>query len=93
MTKDIKVKILRDKLNLEYKKMLKILLACKEANIFPPPEVNEYFGGGGVNSDEEYPLEIEFKKFKPFADNFYYGIEINVNDLPDGSKTIKIYLE
>jgi len=82
------VKLLKSKHDLEYKKNLKVLLACKEADVELPKEIDEYFGGDGVDNDPEYPLEIDFKPTK-YIDECTDGYEIDVSLLPSGTKTIR----
>lgn len=84
------VTLLRDKNDEEYQKMLKIMKACKEADIDPPRDVDFYFGGDGIDGDLEYPLEIEFEPRK-WEDISSEGFEIDIDDLPSGVKTIRFY--
>ena len=82
--------LLRDRHSSTYQRYLPILMACKNADIDPPPEVNDYFGGDGVDCDPEYPLEIEFQS-KAWKDDYNEGFEIDLSELPDGVKTIRFY--
>lgn len=82
------VTLLRDKNDKTYQKYLKIHKACNEAKIDPPKEVDEYFGGCGVDNDLEEPLEIDFDP-KEWKTNYQDGYEIDVDNLPEGVKTIR----
>jgi hypothetical protein len=50
------VVLLRDKDDETYQRYLKILMSCKEADIDPPKEVDDYFGGDGIDNEPEAPL-------------------------------------
>ncbi len=80
--------LLRDKKDLQYQKNLKVLISCQEADIDPPKEVDDYFGGDGVDNDPDFPLEIEFKP-REWSDEMAEGVEIDVDKLPPGVKTIR----
>ena len=84
------VVLLRDKNDTTYQKYLKILLACKESNVDPPKEVDDYFGGDGVYNDPETPLEIDFEP-REWSNEYAEGYEIDINLLPEGVKTIRFY--
>lgn len=84
------VKLLRSKNDPTYQEYLKVLMACKEAEINPPKIVNDYFGGDGIDNDPETPLEIEFKA-TPWGDESREGFQIELSDLPEGVKTIRFY--
>lgn len=79
---------LRDNKDKEYQAKLKILLSCQEANIDPPKEVDEYFGGDGIDCDPEYPLEVKFEP-REYSDESSSGLEIDIDKLPNGVKTIR----
>ncbi len=82
--------LLRDRHGSTYQKYLKILMACKEADIDPPPDVDKFFGGNGIDDDPDYPLEIDFQP-KAWKDDYNEGFEIDLSELPDGVKTIRFY--
>lgn len=82
------VTFLRDNKDKEYQLKLKILLTCKEADIDPPKEVDEYFGGNGIDCDPEYPLEVKCSP-RDWGDEFSEGFEIDVSEIPKGVKTIR----
>jgi len=84
------VVLLRDKSDPTYQKNLKVLIACKEADLDPPKEVDEYFGGDGVDNDPETPLEIEFKP-RGWSNEYAEGYEIDIDSLPVGVKIIRFY--
>ena len=84
------VVLLRDKDDPTYQKNLKVLMACKEADIDPPEEVDLYFGGYGVDNDPEFPLEIDFEP-REWKDAEREGYEIGIDSLPVGVKTIRFY--
>ena len=88
MSMDSSVVLLRDKNNPEYKKKLKVLMACKEAKISPPDEIDEYFGWEGRDCDPEYPLEIVFEP-REYYEDMEGGFEIDIDELPEGVKTIR----
>jgi hypothetical protein len=79
---------LRDKADLQYQRFLKVLLACREAGTDLPEEVDNYFGGYGVDNDSESPLEVSFKPRK-WTGDMSEGFEIDVDEIPSGVKTIR----
>ena len=83
------VKLLRDKDDPTYKKMLKIFLACREADTELPPVVEKYFGEDGIDAEPEAPLEIEFEAREWSDSDGREGIEIDLDELPPGVKTIR----
>jgi len=84
------VVLLRSKDDPTYKKYLSVLKACQDAGIDLPKEVDEYFGGDGIDNNPEAPLEIDFEP-KEWSNEYAEGYEINIDDLPDGVKTIRFY--
>jgi hypothetical protein len=88
MSMSTSVKLLKSRHDLEYKKNLKVLVACQEAGVELPKEIDEYFGGDGVDNDPEYPLVLDFKPRKYNAE-CADGYEIDVSKLPSGTKTIR----
>ena len=82
------VLLLKDRNDLEYKKNLKVLLACKDAGVELPKEIDDYFGGDGLDNDPEYPLQIKFIPTDYNAE-CEEGYEIDVSKLPPGTKTIR----
>ena len=82
--------LLKSKHDLEYKKNLKVLLACQEAGVKLPKEIDEYFGGNGVDNNPEYPLELDFEPTK-WKGKYKEGYEIDVSKIPSGTKTIRFY--
>jgi hypothetical protein len=86
------VKLLRSKDDPTYQKYLKVLLACQEAGIDDiPKEVNDYFGGYGIDSDPEFPLEIKFEPKEWRKEDGLEGFEIRLNDLPQGVEVIRFF--
>jgi hypothetical protein len=81
---------LRDKTDLQYQKFLKVLLACKEAGIDLPKEVDDYFGGDGLDNDPEEPLQMSFEP-REWISDMSEGFEIDINEIPPGVKTIRFY--
>lgn len=81
------VVLLRSKDDPTYQKNLKVLMACKEAGIDPPKEVDDYFGGDG---DPEYPLETAFEP-REWHNESASGFEIDLNELPPEVKTIRFF--
>lgn len=88
MSMSTHVVLLRSPDDPHYKNMLGILRAYEKAKMNPPQEIYDYFGGE-LNPD--YPLEIEFEP-TPWQDDFSrQGFEIDLDDLPEGVKTIRFY--
>jgi len=83
------VLFLRDKTDLQYQKFLKILLACREADIDLPKEIDDYFGGNGVDNNPETPLRVSFEPREWSDDDTSEGFEIDVDEIPSGVKTIR----
>ena len=90
MSMSTSVILLRDKNDSEYQKKLAVLMACKEAAIDLPKEIDEYFGGDGIDNEPETPLEIEFEA-RDWGDESAEGYEIDISDLPSGVKTIRFF--
>ena len=82
------IKLLRSENNPTYLKYRKIMEACKEAEIWPPEEVDKYFGGYGLDNSLEKPLEIEFEPTKGSYDCIDW-LEIKLSDLPEGVEKIR----
>ena len=84
------VEFLRTKDNEHYKRMLKIKHACDEAEIDPPEEVDEYFGGDGVDNRDEYPLEVSGRDIATeYHAEMIDGYEVKVSDIPEGVEVIR----
>lgn len=86
------VVLLRSKNDPTYKKNLAVLEACKKVDIDPPKEIDEYFGGDGIDNDPETPLEIDFEP-REWSNDYAQGyeIDIDIDKLPKGVKTIRFY--
>jgi hypothetical protein len=88
------VVLLRSKDDPTYQKYLKVILACREAGVDYPPEVEEYWRGYDMDSDSlselEGPLEIRFEP-REWGDSYRSGYEIDLDELPPGVKTIRFY--
>ncbi len=84
------VVFLRDRNDPQYQKFLKVLLACREAGIDLPERVDDYFGGEGVDSDPETPLQTPFEP-REWSGNMSEGFEINIDEIPAGVKTIRFF--
>lgn len=82
--------LLRSKDDPQYKKFVKILKACKDAEVELPKEVDDYFGGDGLDNDPESPLEISYEA-KEWIRDGETGYEIDIDSLPDGVKTIRFF--
>ena len=84
------VTFLRSKDNDHYKRMLKIKHACDEAEVNPPEEVDEYFGGYGVDNQDEFPLEISGRDIATeYHADMEEGFEVKVSDIPDDVDVIR----
>ncbi len=79
---------LRDKADLQYQKFLEVLLTCQKAGVDPPKEVDDYFGGDGVDNDPESPLEVSFNP-REWSGDMSEGFEIDIDEIPPGVKTIR----
>jgi hypothetical protein len=85
------VKLLRDKNDKSYQEKLSVFNACRQADVNLPLEIDEYFGGNGVDNDPEYPLEIDFEPTREYETDWSQGFEIDIDDLPEGVRTIRFY--
>lgn len=90
MSMSSRVIFLRDKNDSQYQKFLQILLACKNAGIDPPKEIDDYFGGDGIGNDPETPLQISFEP-RNWKGDMSEGFEIDIDEIPSGVKTIRFY--
>ena len=90
MGMETSVLLLRDKNDPTYQKNLKVLMACIEADIDLPKEIDDYFGGYGIDNDPEFPLEIDYEP-REWKDAEREGCEIDIDSLPTGVKTIRFY--
>lgn len=90
MTMSTHVVLLRSKDDPVYQRNLKVLFACNEADVQLPPEIAEYFGGQDGIENPEYPLAIEFEP-REWSSEMSNGVEIDVDQLPAGVKTIRFY--
>jgi len=80
----------RDKEDSQYQDYLKVFLACKKANIDLPKQIDDYFGGDGLDNDIEEPLQISFEPRK-WTGNSAEGLEIDIDKIPSGVKTIRFF--
>lgn len=70
-------------------KMKKIHDSCKEADIDPPQEVEEFFDG--VEPDDK-GMVIDLEKYaKEWRADSMDGFEIEVSKLPENIKFIRVY--
>lgn len=83
------VVLLRSPDDTQYQAYLQILLACKAAMVAPPPEVDAYFGGNGLDNEPEAPLEIRYEPRHWGDGNVREGLEIDLATLPSGVSTIR----
>ena len=84
------VTFLRSQDNPHYKRMLKIKYACEEAGVNYPEEVDEYFGGYGIDNQDEYPLEVSARGVeKEYRAEMEEGFEIKVSDIPEDVDVIR----
>ncbi len=87
MGTSIGVQFLREK-DEKYTKYAEIFKACKENNISIPKEIDEYFGGYGVDNNLEERLEVEFEP-REFNKDYQSGYEIDIEEIPEDVKTIR----
>ncbi len=76
----------RDGSNPEHQKKVAALDACLEAGVEPPVAIMEYFEG----YDEMNPLLIPFKP-RRIDDENMDGFEIDIDEIPEETKTIRFY--
>ena len=87
MGSEMSIDFLRDGSGHEHQKKAKVLNACLEAGVEPPPAILDYFGGG---YDGNSPLLMSFQP-KEISDDNIEGWEIDIDDIPEGTKTIRFY--
>lgn len=81
----------------QYKKYLKILKACADANVDLPREIIKYFGVEGLCvadaiDEVEKPLKVDAEEIKKaWSNSCYEGWEIEVKQIPKEIKTIRFY--
>ena len=85
----LNVTFLRDKNDQTYKKMLSVFKSCIDAEIEIPEQVDLFFGGDGIDNEIEYPLEVQFNP-REWRDDYSEGFEIDVDEIPNGVKTIRV---
>ncbi len=90
----IYVRLLRSEDNTQYQEYLKILRSCNDAGVEIPEEVDKYFGGYGSDNDPLQPLEIPFKfeQWHNLEGSLTEGFDINLEELPEGVKTIRVFI-
>lgn len=71
----------------KFKKMKAIWDQCNELDIEIPDEVYDYFNG---EEPDEAGVEVNIKT-TDWSDENRQGYEINVDDIPNGVKTIRFY--
>ena len=81
------IKLLKDGNSPDHQAKVAVLSTCLSAGVTIPEEISDYFDGG---QDEDFPLEISFKA-RRWEQYDSEGYEIDINDLPDGVKTIRFY--
>jgi hypothetical protein len=82
------ITLLRDGNSPQHLAMVAAKRALDAANLDYPPELNKYFDG---SSDEDAPLEIEYKA-QEFNSDYYSGYEIDLATLPEGVTKIRALL-
>lgn len=82
---------LKDKTDPTYQRYLKILELCMKAGVGLPKEVDDYFGGFGIDNNPEEVLEISCGDLKNWGNDHSEGYELEVKDIPQGTKTIRFY--
>ncbi len=92
MSVTVHVVLLKDENDDQYQKYLAVLNACIAADIDNmPAEIDEYFGGDGIDNDPAFPLKIDFKP-NEWHNEAMEGCDIDVRQLPEGTKTIRVYV-
>lgn len=79
------VMLLRDSNDPEHQKKVKVLQACLEANVDVPEEIEKYFD---YSDDPDQGLIIPFKA-REYNGRESMGVEIDIDELPEGVKTIR----
>lgn len=87
MSMSTHVVFLRDKNDPKHQEKVRVLKACMEAGVELPQKINDYFDG---SDDEDLPLEIEYEA-REWEDSYRSGYEINIDEIPEGVKTIRFY--
>ena len=81
------IKLLRNGNSPDHQAKVAVLRSCLSADVTIPEEISDYFGGG---QDEDFPLEISFKA-RRWSQDMGEGYEVDIDDLPEGVKTIRFY--
>jgi hypothetical protein len=78
-----------------WKKMKKIWDSCLEADISPPPEVRNFFGGSPLDDAgvvvEERELRHQYDAIEDYSADMSAGIEVDLTKLPKDIKIIRFY--
>ena len=94
MSMSTHIQAFRD-MNGEFKKMLEILLFCREKGVSLPKEVEEYFGDNADYDEDEIKdemLEIDITSLvRDWTSTSADGYEVDVKDLPKEVKTLRFY--
>lgn len=74
----------------DYNKYRVVLDSCIEAGVEPPADVMKFFN---ETYDPDEALQLPYKR-KPveFDDGNRHGYEFDIDDIPEGTKTIRFYL-
>ncbi len=86
---------LRDRSSAEHQKKVAVLLACKEAGVDLPKELEKYFKVDGrylkyVSPDDAAAIDLrELEIAKPWNDDSSNGFEVDLDKIPEGVKTIR----
>jgi hypothetical protein len=84
---EMHVDFLRDGSDPEHQKRVSVLNVCLDAGIEPPEGIMDYFGD---TYDPDYPLELGFIP-REIDDENRSGFEIDIDEIPEGTKTIRFY--
>lgn len=87
MGMDTHVRLLRDGNSPDHQAKLAVLRSCLAAGVSLPKEIDDYFNG---EYDEDFPLEVAFEA-RRWSHEMGEGYEVDIDDLPEGVKTIRFY--
>ncbi len=71
----------------EFKKMYAVYTACREANVEPPDEVDEYFQ---YETPDELGMQVGLD-LTEYKDDMQEGYELRVSEIPKGVTVIRFF--